>query len=128
MVTGGHRGDAGPDALHDPGGLVAQDAREEALRVLAGEGVVIRVAEGRVADLDAHLPGLGRGDDHLLHLQGLLRGVGHRRPAVDGLRVGGGCSAGSRQDVALASVGTSGGPPLLAGGREVDGERAASGG
>lgn len=60
MISGGELCDAVTDALYDAGRLVAKDAREQALGVLAAECVVVGVAQRRRRNLYAHLHAHGR--------------------------------------------------------------------
>mmetsp|Transcript_84851 Transcript_84851/g.252925 ORF Transcript_84851/g.252925 Transcript_84851/m.252925 type:complete len:572 (+) Transcript_84851:157-1872(+) len=77
------------DALHNARGLVAQDARKEALRVAAIEGVGVRVAQRHGNVLHADLALQRRPDLDLHNLQRLLGLEGHRREALNLLA--GGC-------------------------------------
>jgi hypothetical protein len=47
----------GPDLQHDAGALVAEDGGEQALRIAAGEGELVGVADAGGLDLDQHLAG-----------------------------------------------------------------------
>ena len=58
MVALLHRGDAGTDVDDDARALVPEDRREDALRVRAGQGEVVGVADAGGLDLDQHLAGL----------------------------------------------------------------------
>ena len=70
---------AAPYAALEPGhAFVAEDAREQALGVGAGERVVIGVAHARRLELDQHLAGLRPRELDLLDAQGLASGPGHR--------------------------------------------------
>ena len=52
------RPDAGADVHHDARAFVAEDRREQALRIGAGERVLVGVADAGGLDLDQHLAGL----------------------------------------------------------------------
>ena len=58
MVARLHRRDARPDVDDDAGALMAEDRREQALRIGAGEREVVGVADAGRLDLDQHLAGL----------------------------------------------------------------------
>lgn len=69
MVARLHIGDALTNRLNDTGTFVSQNDGEGTLRVLAGQGVGIRVADTGVVDLDADLVGLGRSDLNVLNAE-----------------------------------------------------------
>src|SRR5262249_37817556 len=77
-----HRGDAGPDIDHDAGALVAEDRREQALRVLARARVLVGVADAGRLDLDQHLAGLGAVELDRCHLERLARPERHCRTPI----------------------------------------------
>ena len=58
MVAALHRRDARPDVDDDAGALMAEDRREQALRIGAGKGEVVGMADAGRLDLDQHLAGL----------------------------------------------------------------------
>lgn len=62
VVAGLHVGDSLSHRLDDTSTLVTQDDGEGTLRVLAGQGVCICVADTCVVDLDADLMGPGGSD------------------------------------------------------------------
>jgi hypothetical protein len=74
------RRDAGPDVDDDARAFVPEDRREESLRVRAGAGVFVGVADARGLDLDQHLACLRSGQVDHLDGQGGSRLVRNRRP------------------------------------------------
>ena len=58
MIAGLHRRDAGAHLAHDAGAFVAEDRRENALRVGARQRVGVGVADAGRHDFDQHLAGL----------------------------------------------------------------------
>lgn len=85
MVTRGHRRHARAHRLDDACRLVPENAGEEALRVVAIQGVRVCVAEGGGHDFNADFPFLWGGDDDVRDLKGLLGGPGDGGRAGDGL-------------------------------------------
>lgn len=79
-------GDTLAEALHDGGGFVAEDAREEALGVVTVQCVDIGVAEGIGDYLDADFALFGWGHVDVLVDEGLFRAVGDCSLAENGLR------------------------------------------
>mmetsp|Transcript_8509 Transcript_8509/g.26329 ORF Transcript_8509/g.26329 Transcript_8509/m.26329 type:complete len:544 (-) Transcript_8509:763-2394(-) len=77
-------GDTLAHALDHSARLVAQDAWEEALRIVAIQRVDIGVAQRVGHHLDTHLARLGRRHHDLLGLERLLGAPCHRRVALDG--------------------------------------------
>jgi len=71
-VADAHARHALPNALHDASALVAEDAGEGALAVLAGEGVEVRAADSGRRKAHAHLASAGRRNVHLLDNEGRL--------------------------------------------------------
>ena len=55
MVAFGDGAHAGPDIDHDSRALMAENGRERALRVLAGEGELVGMANAGRLDLDEDL-------------------------------------------------------------------------
>lgn len=76
------------NTFDDTSSLVAQDAREEPLRIMTIQSINIRMTKRIGDDLDAHLPGQRRSDGDGLEGEGLLRSPGHHRLAGDGLVCG----------------------------------------
>src|SRR5690606_27821213 len=71
VVAGRHAGDAGADLEDHAGALVAEDDREQALRVGAGAGEVVGVADAGRLDLAQHLAGARSLEVDLLDLEWL---------------------------------------------------------
>ena len=68
MVAGFQAGHAFAHFLHDAGAFVAKNGRKDTLRILAGQGVGIGVANAGGDDLHQHFPGLGAGHIHFFDL------------------------------------------------------------
>jgi hypothetical protein len=83
-----HVRDARAHTLHHTGALVAQHDGERTLRILAGEGVGIGMADTSVVDLDADLMCLRRSDLDVLDAEVLARFPSHGGLAGDGLAFG----------------------------------------
>ena len=77
MVARRHAGDALAHLYHDARALVAQHRREQALRVIAGQGVGVGMAHAGVGDAHQHLARARRRDIDLYHLQRLIGTKGH---------------------------------------------------
>ena len=73
MVAGTHALDPRADIDHHPGPLVSEDGGEEPLRIRAGEGELVGVADPGRADLHENLAGPGA-----VELQRLQRERGAR--------------------------------------------------
>ena len=71
-------GDAGADLAHDARAFMAEDRREQAFRVGAGQRVGVGVADAGRLDLDQHLAGLRPFDVDGLDRQRFARLPGHR--------------------------------------------------
>ena len=71
-------GDARADLAHDAGALVAEDGREDALRVGARQREGVGVADAGRHDLDQHLAGLRAFDVDGLDGEGLAGFPGDR--------------------------------------------------
>jgi len=112
VVAGLHGGDALPDGFDDAARLVSQDARKESLRVVAVEGVNVRVAQGVGHHSDADLAGLWWVYDYGFLREGLLGAAGDHGLARDGL-AGGRRAIGGRREETLLVLG------LLAGQQSV---------
>ena len=76
------RGDARADVDHDARALVAEDRREQPLRVLAGQRELVGVADAGGLDLDQHLAGLRAFELHMGDRERLARLERHRRTHV----------------------------------------------
>lgn len=81
-----HRRHSFPHTLHNTSSLMAQDAWELALGVLAAQGVHICVAQGSGFNLHSHLTGLGWCHFYGLHRKGGLRLPCHCSAASNNLR------------------------------------------
>ena len=81
--------------------LVTENARKEALGILAAPGVVVGVAERGGEDLDADLAGLRRRHLHVLDHQRLVRLVRHRRCTQTEPQIRGGGRARRGRQVGL---------------------------
>jgi hypothetical protein len=73
VVTRLHGGDSCAHLLHHAGSLVSENRREEALRVLAAQGVGIRVAHARGGEAHQHLAALRALEVDLVHDERLRR-------------------------------------------------------
>ena len=76
MVADRDAGDAGADLADDAGALVAEDAREQPVRIEPVEGVGVGMADAGRHDLDEHLAGARAVEVDLDHLERLLGGEG----------------------------------------------------
>ena len=72
----------GPDVDHDARALVAEDRREQPLRVLARQRELVGVADAGGLDLDQHLAGSGPFELHMRDRERLARLERHRRTHV----------------------------------------------
>ncbi|MNV38993.1 hypothetical protein D3C71_1305570 [compost metagenome] len=77
MITRLHRGHALAHFHHDAGTFMAQHAREQAFRIIAGQRERIGMTDTGVGDLDQHFALLGRRDINLDDLQRLARTKGN---------------------------------------------------
>lgn len=77
---------ARPDALHNPGALMAQDAGEDGGAHTASLEVQVRMAQSGCRDLDADFSGLRWRHLDRLHLERLLRSPNDRSPAFNHLK------------------------------------------
>ena len=66
----------GPDVDHHAGALVTEDHREQALRIGARAGELVRMADAGRADLDQDLAGLRPVEIDGFHDQRLASGIG----------------------------------------------------
>ena len=83
-----------PHIHHDAGPFMAENHREQALRVGPGAGEFVGMADAGGLDLHQHLPGPGAFQVHLLDHQGLACGIGDsgfcfhgRKPLRSGTRM-----------------------------------------
>ena len=77
MVARRYAGDALAHFHHDARALMTQHRREQALRVIARQGVGVGMAHTGVADAHQHLARSGRRDIDLYHLQRLIGPKGY---------------------------------------------------
>jgi hypothetical protein len=82
MVARLHRAHPRPDLAHDAGALVAEDRREQALGIGAGQLELVGVADAGRHDLDQHLALARPFERHRHHLRRLSRRHRNRRPHV----------------------------------------------
>ncbi len=78
-----NRGHTLAHRLDDAATLVAENAGEDTLAVLAGQGVGIGVANAGSNDANQHFTGLRRRDIHFNDLQGFIRRKGHSGARLD---------------------------------------------
>lgn len=77
-ISHSHPGHSGTHTLHYSSCLMAENNRENSLRIVSIESVNISVAEGVRNDLNPNLSGSGRVHIDLLHLKGGLGLIGNR--------------------------------------------------
>ncbi len=77
MIAHRHRSNTGADFHHDAAAFVAEDGRENAFRVSAGQGIGVGMANASGDDADQHFAGLGRRDIHFDDIQWLTGGPGN---------------------------------------------------
>ena len=73
MIAGRHAAHTGAGLQHDPRALVAQNGRECAFRIVAGERKRIGMADPRGLDLDQHFAGAGSVQIDLHDFEGFSR-------------------------------------------------------
>ncbi|MNZ60314.1 hypothetical protein D3C78_783820 [compost metagenome] len=83
VVTDGDRGDALAYRLDDRATFVAEDRREDALRVGAGQGVGVGVADTAGDHAQQHFTGLGHGHVDFDDFQGFLGFEGYGSTGLD---------------------------------------------